>query len=308
MTLPAVPATPEPSGLRRSALLMRALGARAAAVWSQLTEDEAAQLSHAMQSLPDDRPAERDIVRAYVAEMTSPHAAQAAEPHSFWQQLSTHDGTTIAELIQAESPQIIALTLSHLAPKSAADTVRILPRALATEALKRMLHLGSVHPSAVKGLELALRARLQTATTTRLSGGHENVARIFDRLDSKSEQTLLSSLNTAEPGAGEKIRAFMFTFEDLAELDAASLQTILSRVERGVLTLALKGASEPVSAAFFANMTQRAGDLMRDELDSLGAVRRGEIEAARTEIIDLARTLVKRGDILTRGQDDELIE
>ena len=78
MTLPAVPATSDPSGLRRSALLMRALGARAAAVWSQLTEDEAAQLSHAMQSLPDDRPAERDIVRAYVAEMTSPHAAQAA--------------------------------------------------------------------------------------------------------------------------------------------------------------------------------------------------------------------------------------
>lgn len=308
MTLPARSAPPQANGIKRSALLMRALGARAASVWSQLSEAEAQRLSEAMQTLPEDAGAERDAVRSYVTSMSSAPALDAAEPHSFWQVLSNFEGTTIAELVQAESPQIVALTLSRLAPKTAADTVRILPRALATEALKRMLNLGSVHPSALKGLELALRARLQSAKSTRPGGGHEKVARIFDRLDSKSEQSLLSSLNTAEPGAGEKIRAFMFTFEDLAGLDAASLQTILSRIDRAVLTLALKGAPDPVAAAFFANMTQRAGDLLRDDIETTGPIRRSEIEAARNEIIDLARALVKRGDILTGTVEDELVE
>lgn len=305
---PSAPSAPMKSGLQRSALLMRALGARASAVWSQLSPQEAATLSSAMQELPEDAMAEQDAVQAYVASMSNLPAARTPQAASFWDRLSAFNGALIAGLIQDESPQVIALTLSRLAPDSAAETVKALPRALATEALKRMLSLGDVHPAALKGLELALSARLELAQPDRSQSGHEHVARIFDRLDSQSEKSLLSLLDTAEPGAGEKIRAFMFTFEDLADLDAASLQTILSRVDRAVLTLALKGAPEPVARACFANMTKRAGDLLREEIEATGPIRRSEIEAARREIIEIARSLVKRGDILARDAEDELVE
>lgn len=306
--VPVTSPAPMKTGLRRSALLMRALGARAAAVWSQLSPAEAETLSHAMQALPEDAAAEQHAVHAYVSSMASVPAAATAQPAGFWDRLSAFNGAFIASLIQNESPQVIALTLSRLAPESAADTVRTLPRALATEALKRMLSLGDVHPAALRGLELALNARLERVQPEHAQSGHEHVARIFDRLDSQSEKSLLSSLDTAEPGAGEKIRAFMFTFDDLANLDAASLQTILSRVDRAVLTLALKGAPEPVMTACFANITQRAGDLLRDEIEASGPIRRSEIDAARAEIIEIARTLVKRGDILSRDAEDELVE
>jgi len=241
--------------------------------------------------------------------MATAAPTQKKQPNTIWERLSQCDGALIASLIQDESPQVIALTLSRLAPDPAAQAVRALPRALATEALKRMLSLGEVHASALKGLALALETRLDQAHPRRTQGGgHEHVARIFDRLDSKSEESLLSSLDTAEPGSGEKIRAFMFTFEDLANLDAASLQTILGNVDRAVLTIALKRAPEPVVDAFFANITQRAGDLLRDEIEAAGPIRRSEIDAARSEIIEIARTLVKRGDILTHSAEDELVE
>jgi len=307
MTLPARSAAPMKSGLERSALLMRALGARAAAVWSQLSPQEAERLSQAMQSLPEDGQGEQRAVQSYVATMASPHA-KPTTAMSIWDRLSTSNGAVVTDLIQGESPQVIALILSRLAPETAATAVRTLPRSLATEALKRMLSLGDVHPSAIRGLEMALEARLEHAQPSHLSRGHEQVARIFDRLDSASEQSLMSSLDSAEPGAGEKIRAFMFTFEDLANLDAASLQTILGSVDRAVLTVALKGAPPPVAEAFFANITQRAGDLLRDEIASTGPIRRSEIDAARGEIIEVARALVKRGDILTQDASDELIE
>ena len=308
MSLPALASTPPQSGLRRSALLMRALGAKAASVWSQLSPQEAEQLSRAMQNLPEDESGEHSALRDYLQSMegSAPHAAR--HPHSIWARLSERDGTTLANLVQEESPQVIALILSRLTPDAAAKTVRILPRSIATDALKRMLSLGDVHPAAITALEGALANSLDQVGAANLSGGHEHVARIFDQLDGKSEEALLSSLNTAEPGSGEKVRALMFTFVDLAKLDPASMQTILGSVDRAVLTLALKGAPEPVSDVFFKNMTQRAGDLLREEMDASGPVRRSDIEAARAEIIKIARTLVKRGDILVRDADDELIE
>ena len=308
MSLPALASAPAPTGLRRSALLMRALGAKAASVWSQLSPQEAEQLSREMQALPEDPDAEQSALRVYVRTMSASSASRDPAPGSVWSRLSALEGTALANMILDESPQVIALILSRLLPDAAAKTVRVLPSSIATEALKRMLSLGDVHPAAIKALELAFLKNLDHAKPTQLSGGHEHVARIFDQLDGQSEEALLSSLNTAEPGAGEKIRALMFTFADLASLDPASMQTILGSIDRAELTLALKGAPETVTEAFFKNMTQRASDLLREEMETSGPVRRSDIEAARAEILTLARTLVKRGDILVRDADDELIE
>ena len=309
MSVPALSARPDRStGLQRSAQLMRALGARAASVWSELSPQEAEQLTAAMQDLPDDAQAEQQILKSYVQSMRVPGAPQAQNTGSVWTALSRQDGTLIAALIQNESPQVIALILSRLLPDAAANTVRALPRTLATDALKRLLSLGSVHPAAARALELALQNSLAQSQSGKLAGGHEHVARIFDSLDSGSESALLSSLDSAEPGSGEKIRALMFTFEDLASLDPGSLQTILGNVDRAILTVALQGASQTVADAFFKNVTQRAADLLREDIEAVGPVRRSEIDAARAEVLQIARALVKRGDLLPQNQDDELIE
>ncbi|MEL6858725.1 MAG: FliG C-terminal domain-containing protein [Pseudomonadota bacterium] len=309
MTLPVRTSSPsDPKGLQRSALLMRALGAKASHVWAQLSPQEAAKLTETMQTLPEDPMGEQSALQSYVDAMQSAPPRNAAAQGSVWDKLAALEGAVIIDLIQNESPQVIALMLSRLPPEGAANAVRAMPRSLATDALKRLLNLGEVHPGALKALELSLEKSLTPIIASGATGGHEHIARIFDRLDSHSEQVLLSSLDGAEPGAGEKIRALMFTFEDLANLDPASLQTIIGNVDRAVLTLALKGADEDVSDAFFQNLTQRAGELLREEIATSGPVRRSEIEAARNELLTLARTLANRGDILTRDADDELVE
>ena len=309
MSLPVRTSAPlERSGLERSALLMRALGAKATSVWSQLSPKEAATLTEVMQALPEDPAGEQSALRSYVDAMKSSSGHAPAQGGSVWDQLAALEGAVIVDMIQNESPQVIALILSRLPAEGAANAVRAMPRSLATEALKRLLNLGEVHPGALKALELSIEKSLEPLRASGATGGHEHLARIFDRLDSHSEQVLLSSLDGAEPGAGEKIRALMFTFEDLANLDPASLQTIIGNVDRAVLTLALKGAEDEVADAFFQNLTQRAGELLREEIATSGPVRRSDIEAARTELLTLARTLANRGDILTREADDELVE
>lgn len=310
MSLPALaPAAPLDDGLTRSALLMRALGPNAASVWSHLSPEEAGRISAAMEQLTENAAAEGSVLTDYVDAMRS-GARQTEMPNKgIWHDLSNRKPDEFVRLIENESPQVIAVILSRMAPEAAAPAVRALPRTLATEALKRLLNLGPVHPAALQALEQELSKQTASGASQALSqGGHAHVAQIFDRLDSRSEQSLLSALDGAEPGAGEKIRALMFTFADLATLDPASLQTILVNVDRAVLTIALKDASPEVTAALFQNITQRAGDLLREDIAAIGPVRRSDIEAARAEVLTIARTLVKRGDILAHAPEDELVE
>jgi flagellar motor switch protein FliG len=285
---------------------MRALGPNANAVWAALTPQEANNLTRAMDNLPVTHEQESAAAAQYLRDISRAHSPQKTP---LWQQLSARDGQANATLLSHESPQVIAVILSRMTPESAATTVRALPQATATEALRRLLHLGDVQPAALKAIETVLNKTLSGAGKDTPATGHERVARIFDSLDSRAEQTLLASLDNEEPGVGDRIRALMFTFDDLATLDPASLQTLLAGTDRGVLIMALKGAKAETSAAFFNNLTARAGELLKSEIEASGPVRRSEIEAARTEIIALARTLIKRGDILSDDvNDDEFIE
>ena len=307
----ATPTAPASDGLTRSAALLRALGARAANVWSSLSPEEARKLSSAMQSLPDDADLEARASHAYVREMTaiSPNRPPGVAAGSLWSRLSAQDGQAIAALLRDESPQVMAVILSWITSEAAASTIRCLPQAQATEVLRRLLHLGPVLPAALKAIERSLQDRIGAAETRSTGSGHERVAAIFDRLDSRVEQGLLAKLDQAEPGTGERVRALMFSFDDLANLGPASLQTILAGVDRAILILALKGARESTAKAFYDNMTMRAGELLRSEIEATGPVRRSEIEAARNQITALARSLVDRGDILAGDEDDdELVE
>lgn len=309
MSLPAL--APQASdGLMRSAALMRALGPRAAAVWATLSPQEAEQLSTAMQGLPSDVANENQAARSYMSDMVERPPQAMATAQGTWQKLSEVDGVRLSRLIAKESPQVIAVILANLMPQAAANAVRALPKALATDVLHRLVNLGEVRPVVLQTLETSLAKAISSeAEPNKTNSGHERVARIFDNLDSRAEQGLLVALERVEPGSGDRIRALMFTFDDLASLDPASIQTLLAGSDRAVLIVALKGAKADTADVFFSNMTSRAGELLRSEIDAAGPVRRSEIEAARAEIIALARTLVNRGDILSSDEDDdELVE
>jgi flagellar motor switch protein FliG len=291
-------------GLARSARLMRALGPDAAAIWAELDPQEAASLSAAMDRLGDDPAGEADALRRFTEAQRSPAAS------GVWADLSALDTALLSGLLRNERAQIVALVLSRLTGEAAARLLRALPPTLSIDAMQRLLHIGEVHPAAMASLEQHLKGRVKALARDGAQAGAERIAKIFDRLDPRAGSLFLSALDKAEPGTGEKVRSLMFTFDDLSTLDAGGMQTLLAAADRAVLITALKGARETTSAAFFVNVTQRAGDLLREEIAALGPLRRSDIEAARTELVELARQLISRGEIRAgKANDlDELVE
>ncbi len=294
-------------GLARSARLMRALGPDAAAIWQELAPDEVRTLTDAMDRLRDDADGEGASVQGFV---DAHRRLAATHPASVWPQLSELDADTLGDFLGGEHPQIVAVVLSNLSGEAAARYLRTLATEPAVDVMQRLLSLTVVHPAVLRRLEEIAAQRLCAPSGAGARSGPERVARIFDRLDSRAEQTLFAALEQAEPGISEKVRALMFTFEDLANLSTGGLQTLLAGADRATLVLALKGASEKANAAFFGNMTQRAGDLLREEIAALGAVRRSDVETARQDLVHLARTLIHRGEIHAGSDvdEDELVE
>ncbi|WP_084420009.1 flagellar motor switch protein FliG [Henriciella litoralis] len=302
-------------GVAKAARLMRALGPAAAQIWGELSPDDSRELRAAMTSGEIDLSEPSSTEAAALVselEMTRPPFSAPSEVPAMtgiWSRISAMAPAQLANAIRNEHPQTIALILSRLSPPTASQAVRALPRLIAIDALRRLLHLGRPTQSSTSIIAKSLCADLEGSGSSGAGQGDEAVARIFDRLDTATEEGLLSSLDKSEPGARERIRALMFTFDDLARLGPAAIQTILSSVDRADLATTLKGASAPVCEAFFLNMTQRAGDMLRAEIEALGPVRRSVIDAARDEITTLARTLARRGDILSADhEDDELVE
>lgn len=295
------------AGVVRSARLLRSLGPEASAIWAELRPHEVKTLSSAMNRLTEHDQTGPDVARQFLADASDQVAVPANA--DIWAKLSGLDANALADLLDGEHPQSLALVLSNLSGDAAARLLRALPPEISVDAMQRLLHLGDVSSAAFRALETYLEQKAG-GTLNGGDAGHRRVARIFDRLDSKLEQAFLAALDSAEPGAGEKVRSLMFTFDDLAALDAGGMQTLLSQADRASLVVALKGASANTSEAFFRNMTTRAGELLKEEMSMLGAVRRSEIDAARQELVELARSLIHRGDIRS-GQDeydDELVD
>ena len=296
-------------GTRRAARLMQALGPSASAVWAELSPGEADQLSAAMES----QRSEPNLVAtppetgAFLKAFRQPAGPMADRSRDLWRRLGELEPAITARFIEHEHPQLVIL--SRLEPETVAHVVRLLPRQMASIALRRLMHLSRVRGPALEVVESAMEELLASRSGQQAGDGVESVARIFDRLDPRLEQGFMSSLDQNEPGSASRIRALMFTFDDLSALDPGAIQTILSSVDRAVLALALKGAKTPVRQVFLKNMTKRAGELLVSEIEALGPVRRSEITAARQEITGIARGLARRGDILAAGQEeDELIE
>ncbi len=229
---------------------------------------------------------------------------------NMWQKLGNIDAVVLANFLKNEYPQTIAVILSKIRPEHAANVLRNLPNDLSIEVVGRMLRLESVQKEALDHIENTLRTEfVATLTQTRRRDPHEMMAEIFNGFDRQTEIRFLSALDASNQDSASRIRALMFTFEDLSKLDPAGLQTLMRQADKDTLTRALKGASEPMREFFFTAMSQRAVKNMQDDIQSLGPLRLKEVDEAQTKLVTLTKELADKGEIvLSKGNsEDELV-
>ncbi|MEL6567462.1 MAG: FliG C-terminal domain-containing protein [Pseudomonadota bacterium] len=313
MTPPdALRGSSHPGGLRAVAQLLRAAGSGADMVFAQLTPGETRAIHQQMDHLPTDHSdADRSALEAFLLETAKTRNDNPApERPGVWGRLSKAHAPLLAALAGRESPQVSAWLISQLDPQLAAGVVRMLSEDVSLAILKRILNAKSPPKAVCDLIETSLAQTLDRVGTTPDMDGHARLARIFDQLDPGQDSGLLTQLDASAPGAGERVRALMFTFDDLVALDAAGMQTLIAATPRETLIKALKASTPDVSNAFYSNLTRRAGALIREEIEAMGPIRASDVQTARAAIVETARQLIHSGDILlgTPNDDDELVE
>mgnify|MGYP001275150839 CR=1 FL=1 len=232
------------------------------------------------------------------------------EGHSMWEKLSNVSEQQLANYLKNEYPQTIAVVMAKLKPQHAAKVMEFLPETLSMEVIERMLDLESVKKEVFDDVEETLhREFISTLSRQDTRDSHEAVAEIINGMDRSTEAKLMNMLEETDSGAANKIRALMFTFEDLANINAAGIQTLVRSVDKKRLIIALKGASEKVRWAFFENMSERAEKLIHEDMHHLGPIRLREVDEAQAEILEIAKDLASRGEIMigTSINDDKTI-
>jgi flagellar motor switch protein FliG len=213
------------------------------------------------------------------------------------------DPQQLAKFIHNEHPQTIALVLSHLNASQAAALLVSLPSEIRSDVSLRMGNLDQISPEIVNKIATVIGKKLQAiGEYSRESyGGIRAVAEMFNRLDSGTSKEILEVIETHNPNLVETIRHLMFVFEDMLMIDVIQLKEIVGRVDRKVLTMALKGTSEQLRDHFLATMSARGSEMMKEELESMGPVRIKEVGAAQQQIIALVRQLEGEGVITMKG-------
>ncbi|MGO4702149.1 flagellar motor switch protein FliG [Dyella sp. 2RAB6] len=218
------------------------------------------------------------------------------------------ESRAIAEMIGQEHPQIIALVLAHLEPDQAAEVIGYLPPRVRSDSVMRIATLDGVQPHALNELDEIMERQFSGNTNKLKSatvGGLKAAADILNAMETSRETELMSAIRGHDASLGGRIEELMFVFEDLAELDDRSMQMLLREVPSARLVTALKGAEPGVRERIFSNMSKRASDMLRDDLEVKGPVRLSEVDAAQKEVLQIARRLADSGQIsLTGGGDD----
>ena len=215
--------------------------------------------------------------------------------------LGKADPQQLSKFIQSEHPQTIALILAHLKPGPAAQLMQSLPEDLRVEVVTRMASLEEISPEVISRISGVIEQRLKSlgASTHESYGGVRAVAELLNRIDRSISQPVLEAIESQTPDLAVSIRHLMFVFDDLLNVDDNALREIVQRADKKVLTIALKGTSEDIRNRFFQNMSKRAVDMIREEIELLGAVRLREVEKAQQEIVGIARKLEEEGLLQT---------
>ncbi len=220
------------------------------------------------------------------------------------------ESRSIAEMISQEHPQIIALVLAHLEPDQAAEVIGYLTPRVRSDAIMRIATLDGVQPHALNELDEIMERQFSGNSNKLKSanvGGLKAAANILNAMETSREAELMESIRVQDSTLGGRIEELMFVFDDLAELDDRSMQTLLREVPSARLVTALKGAEPGVREKMFANMSKRAADMLRDDLEVKGPVRLSEVDAAQKEVLTIARKLADAGEINLSGGGDELV-
>jgi len=215
--------------------------------------------------------------------------------------LEKADPEQLSKFILGEHPQTIALILAHLNPSNAAHLVTQLPDNFRADVLTRMASLEDISPDVVARISTVIEQRLKTlgGSNREQHGGVKAVAELFNQLERNISAPVLEAIEAMKPDLAVSIRNLMFVFDDFVHIDDNGIREIVQRADKKGLTIALKGASEELRAQFFKNMSKRAGEMIKEEIEVLGAIRLREVEKAQQEMVAIARKLEEEGVIVT---------
>lgn len=335
---PAVEDARKLSGPEKAAVILLALGADHTQLWKSLDDEEIKEISQAMAGLGTVSSA---VVEELMVEFVSGMSGSGAVMGSFeqtqkllasfmpadrvegmmeeirgpagrtmWDKLGNVNEAVLANYLKNEYPQTVAVVLSKIKPEHASRVLTALPEDFALECVQRMLRMEPVQREILDKIEQTLRNEfMSNLARTSKRDSHEMMADIFNAFDRQTEARFIGALEERNREAAERIRALMFVFEDLSKLDPGGVQTLLRAVEKDQLGLALKGASESLREMFFTNMSERAAKIMREDMESMGPVRLKDVDAAQMAMVQAAKDLAAKGEIMLVGQggDDELI-
>ena len=227
-------------------------------------------------------------------------------PFSFLQKAESENLLTF---IQDEHPQTISLIVSHLPFHKASEILAGLPGPKQIEVVKRVANMEQTNPEVIAEVEEGLKNRLSNLLSQSFEkiGGVESVAEMLNLTDRTTEKGILEGLEAEDPDLVEQIRRLMFVFEDVNMVDDKGIQSVLKEVDNDELALALKTASEDLKEKIFKNMSDRAAQLIQEEMEFMGPVRIADVEAAQQRIVDVVRRLVDSGEIVIAGRGEDMI-
>lgn len=325
------------SGLSKAAILLTAVGPDvAAAILKHLDRDTVEEVTREVASLKDVSADKRNAVveefynlvlaRQYVEaggldyarsllQKSLPHdeASRIMQQieHQVYQQpfsfLQKAESENLLTFIQEEHPQTIALILSHLPSARAAEILVGLPRPKQIEVVTRVANMEQTSPEVIKEVEKGLEQRLSGIVSQRFQkvGGVEAVAEMLNLADRSTEKQIFESLETEDPDLVEQIRRLMFVFEDILLVNDKGIQAVLKEIDNDDLALALRTASEELKQKIFKNMSERASQLIQEDMEYMGPVRVRDVEAAQQKIVDVVRRLEDVGEIVIAGRGGE---
>ncbi|MFQ5618077.1 MAG: flagellar motor switch protein FliG [Rhodospirillales bacterium] len=298
--------------IRELSQIMSGLGSVNARTIEKLFVDFADQISGAGSLVGSYDSTERLLYSSLPQERVEQIMEEIRGPagRTMWDKLDNVDEAVLANYFKNEYPQTVAVVMTKLRAEHAARVIASLPESFAMEVIMRMLRMEAVQKEVLDDVEQTLRKEFMAnlARSTRRDS-HELMADIFNNLDRNAENRFMTGIEERNRDSAERIKALMFTFDDLARIDSGGIQTLLREVEKDQLALALKGASKELKELFFENLSKRAAKMMMEDMETMGAVRLKDVDEAQAVVVSAAKALADSGEIMISGggEDDELV-
>jgi flagellar motor switch protein FliG len=287
---------------------MAALGTIDAAIVERIFEEFRDQLFQTGSLVGSYDSTERLLLSSLPADKVSAIMEEIRGPagRTMWDKLGYVNEEVLANYLKNEYPQTAAVVLSKIAPDHASRVLSVLPENFAMEVILRLLRMETVQKDVLAGIEKTLRVEFMSSlVASARQDSHEQMADIFNNLDRSTESRFMEALEERNQESAERIKSLMFTFEDLLRLDPSGIQVLLRQADKDQLATAMKGASEEIKELFFGNMSERAGKMMKEDMESMGPVRLKDVDNAQAQIVGTAKSLSEAGEIVISSGSDE---